>query len=167
MKKLIYTIFILSLFTLQNCGIYSFTGGSVGDAKTIQINYFPNNASYVEPTLSAVFTRTLQDKFLQQTNLNLVKTDGDLFLSGEITDYQISPAAATADQKAAQNRLTIRAKVHFENKLDKEKNFDKTFSFSYNYPADQLLVGGVLEDAYNDILERITQDIFNEALAQW
>jgi len=167
MKKLIYTIFILSLLTLQNCGVYSFTGGSVGDAKTIQINYFPNNASYVEPTLSTVFTRTLQDKFLQQTNLNLVKSDGDLFLSGEITDYQISPAAATADQKAAQNRLTIRVKVHFENKLDKEKNFDKTFSFSYDYPADKLLVGGVLEDAYNEILERITQDIFNEALAQW
>ncbi len=167
MKKLLYIVFILGALTLQNCGIYSFTGGSVGDAKTIQINYFLNNASYVEPSLSNVFTRALEDKFLQQTNLNLVKSGGDLFLTGEITDYRITPTAATADQKAAQNRLTIRVKVHFENRLDEEKNFDKTFSHYYDYPADKLLVGSVLEEAYNVILERITQDIFNDALAQW
>ncbi len=167
MKKLLYIVFILGILTLQNCGIYSFTGGSVGDAKTIQINYFLNNASYVEPSLSNVFIRALENRFLQQTNLNLVKSGGDLFLTGEITDYRITPTAATADQKAAQNRLIIRVKVHFENRLDEEKNFDKTFSHFYEYPADKLLVGSILEEAYNVILERITQDIFNEALAQW
>lgn len=167
MKKIIYISMILFSFTLQNCGIYSFSGGSVGDAKTIEIDYFPNNASYVEPSLSNVFTLALQDKFLQQTNLSLVKSNADLLLNGEITNYQISPTAATADQKAAQNRLTISVKVHFENHLDEEKNFDKTFSHYYDYDANDLLVGSVLEEAYNVILERITQDIFNEALAQW
>jgi hypothetical protein len=167
MKKALIIVLILLSFGLQNCGIYSFTGGSVGDAKTIQIDYFLNNASYVEPSLSNVFTRALEDKFLQQTNLTLVKSGGDLYLNGEITDYRITPTSATADQLAAQNRLTIRVKVRFENNLDEEKNFDKTFSHYFDYPADKLLVGSVLEEAYNVILERITQDIFNDALAQW
>ncbi len=167
MKKIVYLHIILFSFVLQSCGIYSFTGGSVGDAKTIQIDRFPNNASYVEPTLNNVFTVALRDLFLQQTNLNLVNSGADLFINGKITDYKITPTAATANQTAAQNRLTIRVKVHFENRLDEEKNFDKTFSHFYDYPADKLLVGGVLDEAYSVILDKITQDIFNEALAQW
>ena len=71
MKKIYYIILISISITTQSCGIYSFTGGSVGDAKTIQIAYFPNNASYVEPSLSNVFKTTLEDKFLSQTNLSL------------------------------------------------------------------------------------------------
>ena len=168
MKKTIPILsFLLFSLTLQNCGIYSFTGGSVGNAKTIQIDRFPNNAPFVEPSLSNVFTVALQDLFLQQTNLSLVNGSADLFLNGEITDYKITPTAATANQTAALNRLTIRVKVHFENRLDEEKNYDKTFSHYYDYPADKLLVGGVLEEAYQVILDKITQDIFNEALAQW
>jgi len=167
MKYLKIISLLVILITFQNCGIYSFSGGSVGDAKTIQIDHFPNNASYVEPSLSSVFKRVLEDKFLGQTNLSLVNSNGDLYLNGEITDYRISPTAATADQRAAQNRLTIRVKVHFENRLDEEKNFDKTFSHYHDYAADKLLVGSVLEEAYDDILERITQDVFNDALAQW
>lgn len=167
MKKIVYLHIILFSFALQSCGIYSFTGGSVGDAKTIQIDRFPNNAPYVEPTLSNVFTVALRDLFLQQTNLSLVNSGADLFLNGEITDYKITPTSATANQTAAQNRLTIRVKVHFENRLDEEKNYDKTFSHHYDYPADELLVGSVLDKAYSVILDKITQDIFNEALAQW
>ena len=167
MKKIVYLNILLFSFVLQGCGIYSFTGGSVGNAKTIQIDRFPNNASYVEPSLSNVFTIALQDLFLQQTNLSLVNNGADLFLNGEITDYKITPTSATANQTAAQNRLTIRVKVHFENRLDEEKNYDKTFSHYYDYPADKLLVGSTLEEAYQVILDKITQDIFNEALAQW
>ncbi|HFS66952.1 MAG TPA: hypothetical protein ENK67_01920, partial [Flavobacteriia bacterium] len=73
MKRITYILLIIIGFSFQNCGIYSFSGGSVGNAKTIQIDYFPNNASFVEPTLSNVFKVTLEDKFLSQTNLSLVK----------------------------------------------------------------------------------------------
>ena len=42
MKKIILLSIIT--FTYQGCGIYSFTGGDTGDAKTFQVNYFQNNA---------------------------------------------------------------------------------------------------------------------------
>ena len=167
MKKIAsITIFVL-IFVIQSCGVYTFTGGSTGDAKTIQIDYFPNNAPLVEPVVSQKFTTDLQDLFLRQTNLNLTTSGGDLHFEGEITDYKIIPISATAEQRAAQNRLTVSVRVRFYNKLVEEDNFEKTFSFFSDFGAEQQLTGTVLEDALNIIFERITQDIFNASVAKW
>lgn len=163
----IYLLLILGVFTAQSCGIYSFTGGNVGEAKTIRIDYFQNNAPIVEPGLSQNFTQSLQDLFLRQTNLSLVKNNADLNFEGEIIDFRINPMTATAEQRAAQNRLTITVKVRFTNKLVEKDNFDKTFSFYYDYPGDQQLNGSILETATTTIFERITRDIFNDSVAKW
>ena len=164
-KVLIALLFII--ITTESCSIYSFTGGSTGDAKTIQIDYFPNNATLVEPTVSKIFTDALQDLFLRQTNLNLTSTGGDLHLEGEIIDYKIIPISATADQTAAQNRLNLSVRVRFYNKLIEEDDFERTFSFYSDFDANQQLTGTALEDALNEIFERITQDIFNASVAKW
>jgi len=168
-KHFLYSliIVIIILTFTQSCGVYSFTGGSTGDAKTIQIDYFPNNAQLVEPRLSQEFTLALQDLFLRQTNLSLVKSNGDLQLEGEITQYRIEPMTATAQQTAAQNRLTIAINVRFFNKLKKEDNFEQTFSFYYDFGANQQLTGSVVDDAFKVIFDRITQDIFNASVAKW
>lgn len=168
MKKLIYIfITIISLTTLIGCGAYSFTGGNVGDAKTIQVDFFPNQASIVEPTLSQRFTQDLQDLFTRQTNLTLVKTNGDLHFEGEITGFHIAPTSATADQRAAQNRLTVTVNVRYYNRLNEKDDFEKQFSFYESFPANQNLTGATLENVLNVILERITQDIFNASVAKW
>ncbi|RKF04389.1 lipopolysaccharide assembly protein [Tenacibaculum lutimaris] len=168
MKK---TLYILSLFigltTIIGCGAYSFTGGNTGNAKTIQVDFFPNQAPVVEPILSQKFTQDLQDLFTRQTNLTLVKTGGDLHFSGEIVDFRITPMSATAQQTAAQNRLTITVNVNYINALEEKDNFEKRFSFYYDYGANQLLTGSVLETALDEIIERITQDIFNASVAKW
>ena len=168
MKKLFYGItFTVASVILIGCGAYSFTGGNTGDAKTIQVDFFPNQAPLIEPSLSQKFTQDLRDLFTRQTNLELTTSNGDLHFSGEIVDYRISPMSAAADQTAAQNRLTITVNVIFENKLKEKDNFEKKFSFYYDYEATQQLSGGILETAFNEILERITQDIFNASVAKW
>lgn len=164
--KLILSIVLLS--TVVGCGIYSFTGTNLHpDVKTVQIDYFPNNAILVEPTLSQKFTLDLQDLFLTQTNLDLVKSGGDLQFEGEITGYKINPMSATAGQTAAQNRLTITVNVRFYNNLNEDDNFERSFSHYYDYGANVQLIGSALEDAFNEINERITQDIFNASVAKW
>lgn len=165
MKRIIYLSFV-SLIIIS-CGAYSFTGGSTGDAKTIQVDFFRNNATLVEPTVSQKFTIALQDLFLRQTNLTLVSNGGDLHFEGEITQYKIIPISATAEQTAAQNRLTVGIRVRFYNKLIPDDDFDKSFSFFSDYGANQPLTGTVLEDALNEIFERVTQDIFNASVAKW
>jgi len=171
-SKIKHFLFVTALSVLilaftQSCGAYSFTGGSTGDAKTIQIDYFPNNAQLIEPRLSQDFTVALQDLFVRLTNLQLVKSNGDLQFEGEITRYLIEPMTATAQQTAAQNRLTITVNVRFYNRYKEEDNFEKTFSFYYDYDANAQLTGAVLEDAFKIIFERITLDIFNASVAKW
>lgn len=167
MKKILIRFGFILLLLPLGCGVYSFTGGSTGDAETVQIDYFPNMAVLVEPTLSQEFTLALQDRFLRQTNLKLTDAGGDLRFEGEITQYRIIPIAATADQTAAQNRLTIGVKVRYYNRLIEEDNFEQTFSFYSDYDGSLQLTGSVLESAYDEIFERITQDIFNAAVAKW
>ena len=167
MKHLKYLIALSILFTFSGCNVYNFTGTGKIDAKTFQVNFFPNNAELVQPGIDRTFTLTLQDLIQNQTNLNLVKNGADLTYEGEIIDYRITPMMATADIQAAQNRLTIRVKVQFTNKNKEADNFDKTFDFFYDYPAAQQLSGPTLDNAIKIIFERITQDIFNESLAKW
>jgi hypothetical protein len=157
----------LIVLTLNSCSIYNFTGTGKIDAKTFQVNYFQNNAELIEPGIDRRFTLRLQDLIQNQTNLSLTNSGGDLVYEGEITDYRISPMTATADQRAAQNRLTIRVKVRFTNRKKEEDDFEKSFSFFYDFPGTNLPTGAQLTTALDDIFERITQDIFNESLAKW
>jgi len=153
---------------LSGCGVYNFTGttGKI-DAKTFQVNFFQNNADLIEPGIDRTFTLALQDLIMNQTNLNLVSNGGDLVYEGEITDYRITPMTATADQQAAQNRLSIRVNVRFMNKKKETDDFEKSFEFYYDFPGRDLPTGSTLNAAITTIFERITQDIFNESLAKW
>lgn len=168
MKTTPYIVLFLTSIIVLSCGAYSFTGASVGpDTKTFQVNYFQNNAILVEPGLDLQFTNALIDLLQNQTNLTLVKSNGDLVYEGEITQYRISPTTATSANTAAQNRLTIGVKVHFIDKHDEEAEFDQTFSFYFDYAGSSQLIGGVKDAAVAEIFERITQDIFNASLAKW
>lgn len=167
MKKTLFGLAFFSLFMLNSCSVYNFTGTGQIDAKTFQVNYFQNNADLVEPGIELQFTRSLQDLIQNQTNLSLTNSGGDLVYEGEITDYRISPMTATADQRAAQNRLTIRVNVRFTNRKKEADDFEKSFSFFYDFPGTNLPNKAQLTPALEEIFERITQDIFNESLAKW
>ena len=163
-----YSLLFLISISLLSCGSYSFTGAKVdSNTKTFQVNYFQNTAILIEPGLDLDFTNQLTDLLLNQTNLSLVKSNGDLVYEGEIVTYRISPTTATADNTAAQNRLTIAVNVRFYNKQDEEADFEKRFSFFYDYAGTSQLVGAQKITAIDEIFERLTQDIFNASLAQW
>jgi len=166
-----YFNFILTVtlsLGLLGCGPYSFTGASIpASTKTFQANSFQNNAPLIEPGLERDFTLALQDLILNQTSLVLVKSGGDLTYEGEIIEYRISPTTATADNRAAQNRLTITVLVRFFDKNDENAELELRFSFFYDYAGNAQLVGSQKDTAISEIFERITQDIFNATLAKW
>ena len=169
--KQILIVTICSIVTIS-CGIYSFTGSSIPiGVETFQVNYFENSAggkpgSTIEPGLDRDFTIALQDLIVNQTSLNLVNDGGDIIYSGDIVEYSVTPMAATAEIKAAQNRLTMAVMVSYENILNEEDNIEKRFSFYYDFPGN-LQVYDIKDAALEEIFERITQDILNETLAKW
>jgi hypothetical protein len=167
MKNTKYILLLLIAFSINSCSHYNFTGTGKIDAKTFQVNYFQNTSDLIEPGIERTFTLRLQDLIQNQTNLNLTNSNGDLMYEGEITDYRISPMTATADQKAAQSRLTVAVMVRFTNKNKETDNFEKRFSFYRDYEGNELPTGATLNGYLEEIFERITQDIFNESLAKW
>ncbi len=169
MKKIAYkSIAILLITTCTNCGPYSFTGASIAsNINTFQVNYFQNTAIQVEPGFDRDFTLALQDLITNQTNLNLVNSNGDLVYEGEIVEYRISPTTATANNTAAQNRLTVSVNVRFYNSKNEEEDFEQRFTHFHDFEGSALLVGSAKENAHIDIFDRITQDIFNASLAKW
>ncbi|MGY8944427.1 MAG: LptE family protein [Flavobacteriales bacterium] len=162
---------ILLVFTF-GCGIYSFTGASIpAGAKSFQVNYFENQAgsrpgSTVEPGVDRDFTLELQDLILNQTNLNLVSSNGDLVYEGEIVEYSVTPMTSTANLTAAQNRLTVTVNLRYTNINNEEDDFESRFSFFYDFPAEQQLYD-IKGAAHDEIFERLTQNIFNATLAKW
>jgi len=166
-----FFLIIISLIVIS-CGIYSFTGSSIPvGVETFQVDYFENTAggkpgSTIEPGLDRDFTIALQDLIVNQTSLNLVNQGGDIIYSGEITDFSVTPMAATAEIKAAQNRLKMSVMVNYENVLNEEDNIRQSFSFYYDFPGN-LQVYDIKDVALEEIFQRIIQDIFNETLAKW
>ena len=156
-----------TIIVVTSCKIgYSFTGASISpEIKTISVDYFPNHALLVNPSLSQTFTEALKDKFVNQTSLELVTDEGDLQFSGAITRYTTTPAAITGDL-ATQTRLTIIIQVKYTNTKDSNQDFDRAFSQYADYPSSESL-DAVEDQLISDIVEKITDDIFNKSVSNW
>ena len=101
-----------------------FTGTSIqSDVQTVTIDYFEYKALRVNPSLSNEITEALKDKFRRLTKLEQVDEDGDLEIRGEIIGYDVKAMAVTANEVAAQNRLTVNVKISFMNRKYPEDDF--------------------------------------------
>lgn len=160
-------LLIIFLFFLSSCGIYSFTGASIPPgAKTVSVQYFPNKAALVEPTLSETFTNALRDIFINQTNLKMVGQHGDLALEGEIINYAITPEAIQGNQTAALDRLTITIKARFVNRLDPAKDFESQFTQYKEYRSTDNF-NSIKSNLIKQIADNLAENIFNKAVVNW
>lgn len=146
---------------------YSFTGASIAeDVKTVSVKTFPSYAPLANANLSQTFTEALKDKFLSQTNLDLVASDGDLQFEGSITGYNVTSVAIQGNERAALNRLKITVKVKFTNTKDSDLDYESSFSRYTDYESSQNLAS--IEDGLiTEINDQLTQDIFNKAVSNW
>lgn len=163
MKRL---LFLLLLFLFSSCGIYSFSGVNLGSAKTVSFSYFDNIAKIVNPNLSQKFYDKMYDKFVSQSSLNFVQRDGDLSFSGKIISYDVKPIDIKAGETAANNRLTVTVKIKFTNFTNPKQNFDKTFSWFYDYETSKNL-SDIEDEATDAIVEHVVDEMFNSSVANW
>ena len=160
------SILFLAL-ALPSCkGGYSFTGGNVGDAKTMQVDFFDNNAQIVNPEASQWVTEAIKDIYVQQTPLELVQGPADMYISGEINEYSLRPQAARGPSEVAQMLFTISVQVEFINELAPENNFNARFSRSRPYDAD-LNFSDIENELAAEIIKELRDDVLNRALANW
>lgn len=158
---------VILVLLIQGCGIYSFTGTSIQpDVKTVTINYFEYTALKVNPSLSNELTEALKERFRKMTRLEQVDLDGDLELTGTVIGYDVRATAITADEVAAQNRLTVSVKLDFMNRLYPEDDFSKNFSAYADYDSTNSL-DAVEATLCEEIIDKLIEDIFNSTVANW
>lgn len=146
---------------------YSFTGASISpEVKTFSVYYFPNRARLINPNLSQQITEELQDKLLQQTSLDQISDNGDLEFEGQITGYDTRPMNIKEGDLAAETRLTVTIKVKYTNNTNHDDDWEKTFSAYENFDSSKIL-SDVEDELMIEILEKITEDIFNASIANW
>ena len=165
MKKfLLYKVIALSAVS---CGLYSFTGTNIQpDVNSISIPLVEYKALRVNPSLANDLTEALHDKFRKLTSLEQVEEDGDLELLCEVTGYDVKAQAVTANEVAAQNRLTVTVKIEFTNRKYPEDDVSQTFSAYSDYDSENSL-DAVEAGLCEEIIEKLVEDIFNATVAQW
>ena len=164
MSKAAYLLLVLPA---TSCRVnYSFTGGDVGDAKTMSVELFQARAPLATPNSAQVCTETVRDLLLAQTPLKLARENGDVQYAGSISGYDVQPVNIQANETAALNRLTITLNVTYVNTLEPKKNSEFTVSRFADYSSTQDLTT-VEEQLVAEISKQLAQDIFDRTLGNW
>jgi len=160
-------LFVFTILLVTGCGIYSFSGTSIqSDVTSITVYNIENRAMRINPSLSNSLTEELKDKYRKLTKLNLMNEGGDLIVEGQITGYETASIAITAQEVAAQNRLSITVKITFTNNKYPKDNFEKSYAAFEDYPSTSSL-DAVEARLVESIVEKLTEQIFNETVANW
>ncbi len=157
------------LFALLStgCGHYSFTGASIPEhIGTVAIPLTEDATSNPIPDLGGLLTERLVQRFVRQTRLELAtdETRADAVLTTEIRQYSVRPAAVGGEYRAALNQLSITVSAGYADRVEGQEVFQRSFSASFEYdPAD--FTGE--EEAANEALDNIADDIFQAATSNW
>lgn len=134
--------------------------------KTISIADFQNRAEYVYAPLATEFNQKLKDMFIQQTRLNLVNSNGDLEIDGEITGYNQYNESVDASGYSSKVKVTLTVNVRYVNNTNHEEDFEQQFSAFQTYDSSQLLTE-VQDQLITLMVKDIAEQIFNATVANW
>lgn len=165
-KTALLTVMML---LLVSCSVsYKFNGASIDytKTKTIQIADFPIRSSYVWAPMASIFNNQLKDVFANHTRLIQVKRNGDMKIEGEITQYSQRNKAVTAEGTSAQAELSMTVNVRFTNNANHSEDFEKQFTATSTFETTQSL-NSVQEELVTQMVEDITDQIFNATVANW
>ncbi|HLT07141.1 MAG TPA: LptE family protein [Cyclobacteriaceae bacterium] len=167
---------ILIMLLTSGCKVeYSFTGTTIdyNVTQTFSVDNFFNDSGGGPANMGQLFTEELKDFFQRNTQLELIRNNGDLQFSGSITRYTITPQATVSSQnpntpdRAGQMRLSISVQVEFVNLANEEENLNRTFSFYQDYDPRVTSLLQVETDLIEVIFDNIIQEIFSATVANW
>lgn len=163
-------MFLSFLLGITSCKVkYGFKGITIPpQAKTISVETFKNQADLTAPAEPQLLSQRLRDAVSSQTNLALIKQNGDLrFEDCRITAYTNNPQAIGSNDQNALRRLSVTITINYVNTFDSGKNFtDRQFTRYYDYEGTRTL-SSVESEALEQINRQLIEDIFNAAFNNW
>ena len=170
------SLLTLVLLGLQACSVkYSFTGTNINYelVKTFSVENFFNDSGGGPANMEQLFTESLKEFYQRNTQLELVRNNGDIQFLGAIKRYAITPQATVSStdpnlpDRAGQMRLTISIEVEYLNTVNEEENLKRTFSFFKDYDPRTTSILQVESQLIEEIFQNIIQDIFTATVANW
>lgn len=164
------------ILLLGGCSVnYSFTGTNINYelVQSFSVDNFFNDSGGGLANIEQLFTESLKDYYQRNTQLELVRSNGDLQFSGAIKRYDLTPQAVVSSgnsnipDRAGQMRLTISVEVEYINLSNEEENLKQNFSFFRDYDPRTTTFLDVESQLVEEIFRNIIQDIFTATVANW
>lgn len=161
-------LWLLPFFLMVACSVQmTFRGSSVPEnVNTASVQYFENRAPLINPLLSQTFTEALKDRITSESRLVINDEVGDVDFSGEITGYDLRPMAIQANAISAETRMTITVRVRYRNFKNPQQNWESSFSAYADFESSQNITA-IESELVSDIVDQITENIFNRAFSDW
>ncbi len=159
-------VLIASLVLYSGCP-YSFTGASVPKhLKTIAIPLVDDQSGFGEAGLRERFTTELTNLFISDNSLQVTdRATADSILEGAIVTVSDAPSVVTQGEAVAKRRITITVKCAYQDKVQRKRIWEKTFSQWGDYDSG----GGLSQrDAgLREAIKKVTEDILLETVSGW
>ncbi len=161
-------LWLLPVFVLVGCSVQmTLRGSSVPEnVNTASVQYFENRAPLINPLLSQTFTESLKDRITSESRLVINDQIGDVDFGGEITGYDLRPMAIQANAISAETRMTITVRVRYRNYKNPQQNWESSFSAYADFESSQNITA-IESELVRDIVDQITENIFNRAFSDW
>lgn len=153
---------------IAGCSVnYSFSGIDDSGADTFAVDYLRTQTPLASETFAQRLTEGMKDLILQRSSLDVVAADADLTYSGFITGYDVRPVSNQSNETAALNRLSVTVRISYVNLKEPDKSFaDRTFSEFVDFDAS-LDFASVETGLWDELLDKLTQSVFNASLGNW
>lgn len=161
-------LWVAAVVLMAGCKVQmTFRGSSVPEnVNTASVQYFENRAPLINPLLSQTFTEALKDRITSESRLIINDEVGDVDFSGEITGYDLRPMAIQANAISAETRMTISIRVRYRNFKNPQQNWESSFSAYADFESSQNITA-IESELVSDIVDQITENIFNKAFSDW
>ena len=163
-----YSIYALGIVLILLCTTgcyYSFKGSLPSNLKTIAIPLFDDrNAQF--PGVRENLTNKVIDEFISDNTLKVVdESKADLLLTGSITSIVQQAANVAEGETVSSYKITVNVKVKCEDVKLSKVLYDKNIQRYGMMESDSDSEG--IENAIEEALVQITEDILNDTLGAW
>ncbi|MEX0967511.1 MAG: LPS assembly lipoprotein LptE [Bacteroidia bacterium] len=166
-KYLSFFCLIWIILFVPGCISYTLSGAQIDPSiQTVSVETFPNQAALTIPAVSQTFSEKLKNKFIRETQLGVVRNNGDMQFSGAITRIYTNPVAIQGNTTASLTRFTMEVNVIFVNTKNEKESFEQNFSAFSDYDSRQNLQQ-VQDALVEEVTDIIVQEIFNKAVINW
>lgn len=163
MNKYFSGIVVLIVFCLAGCGYHAVnweTSSHVAAGKTVNISIFANKT--YKPNLEGVLASAIVDEFARRKGLEVVSSDGDLTLSGDVSSYGYAAVAYAPDDTIKEYTANMAVSATLRKNSNRQVVWKGTLSWSQNFPENTsiALQQNAEDAAIQEICRKLAQKLY-------